>query len=112
MFGVRARIKSTTKLEYASNPSASHPISGKSLKTRLVAAESLAIEASSNCRLNISKSRSRARWSVSAGGSGNCDVGYKQIETQYRFTDIAHTTADFAKAPLITSAGIDMARAQ
>lgn len=106
---------SRTKDAYASRPSVSHPIDGKSLKKRLVLAASRACDACLNCRRKMSSSCSRAACRVCTGGSGDSEVGCEDnvntIATIHT-KDRARTTADSAKGPDMTSMGKAMARAQ
>ena len=74
--GARTRTRSTTKVAYASRPSISHPMAGKSLKNRLVAAESRAVDACSKLRLKMANSSSRAVCKASAGGIWFSAVGW------------------------------------
>lgn len=73
----RPRTRSMTKSEYASRPSFSHPAAGKSLKKRVIAAESREIAALSNCFRNTSSNLRRAFESVSTGGRWESAVGYR-----------------------------------
>lgn len=111
--GARTRTRSTTKVAYASRPSVSHPMAGKSLKNRLVAAESRAVDACSKLCLKIANSSSRAACNASKGGIWFSAVGwFYLLRIHCGFAGYIRTTVARANSPLITSGGRAMAREQ
>jgi hypothetical protein len=76
--GGRTLTRSTMKDAYASNPSASQPITGNSLKKRVVATASRALVASVNRSLNTWSRCFRVSSNVCAGGNGFSEEGLVQ----------------------------------
>lgn len=70
---------STTKLAYASRPSASQPTAGNNLKNRLVAFESRALEASSKDCRKMRSNLSLAACRVCIGGRWISAVGFVKL---------------------------------
>ena len=113
--GGRTLTRSTMKVAYASSPSASQPIAGNSLKNRVVATASRAFVASVNWRLKTSRRWFRASFRACAGGKGFSEEGYRPqglVRGERRRGRTDPTTAVSTKAPLITTSGTAIARAQ
>jgi hypothetical protein len=84
--GGRTLTRSTMKVAYASSPSASQPITGNSLKNRVVATASRAFVASMNWRLKTSRRWFRASFRACAGGKGFSEEGYRPQRLSTRRT--------------------------